>query len=234
MASSEFVDPYLDPETGLLRNLVGARDKVTLDTIEGDLSFVRMVQLMDHPPPPTGDLAELKAIHGHLFQDVYDWAGQTRVVDMRKTADGAGFFLPFPMIEHATANVVLELHGERMLRGLGRGRFVERLAAYYDQLNHVHPFREGNGRTQRVFWGRVARDAGWDLDWRSVPGEANDAACRAAEATGDLEPLREMFDHIVTAAPTAPQRPGQEYALLTVLRRPTEPPSDLPTQGPPG
>lgn len=75
MASTEFVDPYLDPETGLLRNKVGAQTKVALDEAEGDLSFARLVQLMDHPVKPTGDLDELRAIHRHLFQDVYDWAG---------------------------------------------------------------------------------------------------------------------------------------------------------------
>lgn len=70
MDSAEFVDPYLDPEMGLLRNKLGARTKVALDEAEGDLSFARLVQLENHPPAPTGDLDELRAIHRHLFQDV--------------------------------------------------------------------------------------------------------------------------------------------------------------------
>ncbi len=72
----EFLDPYLDPETGILRNLAGARTKASLEDAEGSLSFARPVQLMDRPPQPTGDLAELRAIHRHLFQDLYDWAGR--------------------------------------------------------------------------------------------------------------------------------------------------------------
>ena len=80
---AEFVDPYLDPETGVLRNLVGARTQTALDTAEGDLTFTRLVQLMDHPVRPTGDLHELRAIHAHLFQDLYPWAGQLRTVDIR-------------------------------------------------------------------------------------------------------------------------------------------------------
>lgn len=164
MASTEFVDPYLDPETGLLRNKVGAQTKVALDEAEGDLSFARLVQLMDHPVKPTGDLDELRAIHRHLFQDVYDWAGELRTVDIRKNVEGAQFFLPVSMIGRAAG------YAEGELRGMSREQFIDRLAYHYDQFNYVHPFREGNGRTQRVFWNRVARDAGWQLDWREVHG----------------------------------------------------------------
>jgi cell filamentation protein len=97
--SEEFLDPYLDPETGILRNLIGARTKKSLDDAEGSLSFTRLVQLMDHPPEPTGDLAELRAVHRHLFQDLYDWAGQLRTVDIRKHIEGAEFFLPSGMFD---------------------------------------------------------------------------------------------------------------------------------------
>jgi cell filamentation protein len=70
----------------------------------------------------------------------------------------------------------------------------------------VHPFREGNVRTQRVFWNRVARDAGWQLDWRSVHGSTNDQACRTASERRDFAPLREMFEHVVTEVAPAGQR----------------------------
>ena len=92
--ASDFQDPYVDPATGLLRNLVGALTKEALNDAEGDLAFTRLVQLMDRPPAATCDLAELQAIHGHLFQDVYAWAGHIRTVDVRKNVDGAEFFLP--------------------------------------------------------------------------------------------------------------------------------------------
>lgn len=200
MALPEFVDPYLDPETGVLRNKVGARTQVALDVAEGDLAFARLVQLMDHPVEPTGDLEELRAIHRHLFQDVYDWAGQLRTVDIRKNVEGAEFFLPVSMIGRAASYAEGELRADKELRGMGREQFIERLAYHYDQFNYVHPFREGNGRTQRVFWNRVARDAGWQLDWRAVRGATNDRASRAASEQRDLGPLLEMFDRIVSEA----------------------------------
>jgi hypothetical protein len=111
----EFLDPYLDPETGILRNLAGARTKAALDDAEASLSFARLVQLMDRPPKPTGDLTELRATHRHLFQDLYDWAGQVRTVDIRKNVEGAGFFLPSGMIERASAFAAGELHADNML-----------------------------------------------------------------------------------------------------------------------
>ena len=91
---AEFVDPYLDPETGLLRNLVGAREHATLVAAEGALVFARAIQVLDKPPRPTGDLTELRAIHRFLFQDLFDWAGQIRTVDIRKKAENSEFFLP--------------------------------------------------------------------------------------------------------------------------------------------
>jgi hypothetical protein len=74
---AEVVDPYLDPDTGLLRNLVGARTQDALDRAEGALVVSRAVQLHDHPVRATGDLDEFRAIHRQLFQDVYQWAGTT-------------------------------------------------------------------------------------------------------------------------------------------------------------
>lgn len=90
--------------------------------------------------------------------------------------------------------------------GLSRDRFVERLAYHYDQLNHLHPFREGNGRTQRIFWSRVAHDAGWHLDWLAVTGPENDAACRTAAEAGDLSALVALLGQVVVPVPGP--RPG--------------------------
>lgn len=195
---AEVTDPYLDPQSGLLRNLVNARTKAELDAAEGAVVFARLIQLVDHPVPTTGDLDEFRAIHQHLFQDIYSWAGQPRTVDLRKNIEGADFFLPVSMIDRASLYAAGELRHDRKLTGLGRDRFIERLSYHYDQWNYIHPFREGNGRTQRVFWDRIAADAGWQLDWRPVQGAVNDAACRAASELRDFGPLRAMFDGIVS------------------------------------
>lgn len=199
-ALTDFVDPYLDPSTGLLRNLISAATDAELVAAEGALVFARAVQLLDHPPKPTGDLTELQAIHRHLFQDLFDWAGMIRTVDMRKNTEGAEFFMPVSLVERASSFIAEQLSSDNFLKGMSRDQFIDRLAHHYDELNYLHPFREGNGRTQRVFWNRVARDAGWQLDWRPVQGDINDSACRIAQENQDLGPLREMFDQVVADA----------------------------------
>lgn len=161
MDSPESVDPYLIPGTDVLRNLVGARTTQELAAAEADLSFARATQLVEIPVPHTSDLAELQAIHFRLFQDVFDWAGQTRTVDVRKNVPGADYFLPWAFIETAAGNCFRDLDAEDRLHGLSRATFIERLAFHYERINYVHPFREGNGRMQRIFWNRFAMDAGW-------------------------------------------------------------------------
>jgi cell filamentation protein len=110
-----------------------------------------------------------------------------------------------------------ELRGDKMLRGMDRDQFIDRLSYHYDRWNYVHPFREGNGRTQRVFWNRVAADAGWQLDWRPVQGAVNDAACRAAAERRDFGPMRAMFEQVIAPAGTVadPTSPLDRLGLRT-------------------
>lgn len=194
---TDFVDPYLDPSTGILRNLVGARKRADLDQAEADLVTARSVDLVSAQIKPTRDLTELRAIHGYLFQDVYGWAGHLRSVDIRKNTDGGEFFVPASLIERASGFAFGELAGDGHLQGMDRPRFIERIAYHYDQLNHIHPFREGNGRAQRAFWDRVAFDAGHRLDWTAATGPVNDAASQLAAAARDLSLLTAMFDQVV-------------------------------------
>lgn len=128
-------DPYLDPDTGILRNRLGVRTQHELDVVEGDLAWAGMLELLEYPPPATGDLDELRAIHRELFSDVYEWAGEVRTVDMRKNVEGAEFFLPASMIGRSAGYAADELRADNMLRGLDRERFVMRLAHHYDQFN---------------------------------------------------------------------------------------------------
>jgi len=209
----------------VLRNLVGATTSTELVAAEADLSFARATQLLNDPVPATNDLAELKTIHFRLFQDVYEWAGQLRTVNVKKDVPGADFFMPYGLIELAAANSFQDLAVEEHLKGLEREAFVKRLAFHYERINYVHPFREGNGRTQRVFWNRVALEAGWELDWRPVHGEENHLAARAGSDEQDLLPLMKMFDKVVAPPSTKPSehRSTQELRRLFINPSDTNP-----------
>jgi cell filamentation protein len=193
----KFIDPYYDEELGELRNLLNAKTAKEFRELEPQIVFANELELESTNIPRTNDLNELLAIHKQLFGNVYDWAGQIRMVDIRKNVDNADYFLIVSKIRDATDYVFGELAKEDCLQNLNRKTFIKRLAYFYDQLNYVHPFREGNGRTQRVFWGRVARGAGYELDWSVVSAEENDFASSLAAETMDYSALEKMFDKVV-------------------------------------
>jgi cell filamentation protein len=193
----DFVDPYLDSRTGVLCNRVGATTHSALATAEADLTAFAAIELAENPVTVTRDLRQLRNIHHRLFRDVFEWAGELRTVDMRKAGDTAAeFFMPVSRLDSGAGFEFRELADDSFLRGMDKDQFVLRLAHHYDQVNYLHPFREGNGRTQRIFWSQIAHAAGFELDWRGVSGAANDRACRLAMEKQDLSELCAMFDAI--------------------------------------
>ncbi|OXM99417.1 Fic/DOC family protein [Bifidobacterium vansinderenii] len=201
-----FVDPYLDPASGVLRNLIGATTYDELQNAEGEFVALRMNEFFTRPiPHMSGSLDDFRMLHRTLFQDIYAWAGEIRIVEIRKNVAGAEFFLPSTNIAMGIGWAQNELKKDNMLVGFEPERFAQRLAYHYDNYNFVHPFREGNGRVQRLFWTLLCHDAGYDLDWRLVSGEENDEASRLAAENQDYEALETMFQRIVS--PCDPQMP---------------------------
>jgi cell filamentation protein len=146
-----FVDPYFDESIGELRNLLGAKSAEELHEREPEIVFANEVELKSLSIPRSNDLDEVLLIHKQLFKGVYDWAGQVRTVDIRKSDENSEFFLIVSKISDGATYVFTEFAKENYLTSLDRDSFIKRLAYYYDQLNYIHPFREGNGRTQRIF-----------------------------------------------------------------------------------
>ncbi|PCC29511.1 hypothetical protein CIK76_05860 [Glutamicibacter sp. BW80] len=199
-SSSSIEDPYLTSPDGVLRNLVGADSYQALAEAEADLFHARVVQLRDHElVEQTRDAWEIRGLHRHLFQDVYDWAGEYRTINMRR---GSGqFFAPSSHIPFLIDNVMSELANRNHLKDLEKEEFIDSLAKFYDELNHIHPFREGNGRMQRTYWSRIAFSAGWYLVWQPIQGNELNETSRIAREDLNLEPLRRALDKCVTAVP---------------------------------
>ena len=200
-------DPYLIPGTSVLRNKVNAHSERALADAENDWVTFRFLQLQTTPLTAEGTVSQLQWIHHYLFRDVYEWAGQIRTIDMSK---GPGsVFQPLRLFATGVRYAESVLQADHMLRGLDRGRFIERLAVNFDNFNTLHPFREGNGRAQRVFWTLIARDAGWGLNWAQTGKHENDYASFIAHENVDYHLLEAMFDRI-----TQPLPPGQDRRLL--------------------
>lgn len=189
----EFVDPYINPKTGILQNLVGATTYPELRKAEGNIVTLSEISLDNIPH--TVDLVELQKIHKSLFNKIYSWAGELRTINIRKGSKE--YFLDYTFLENGAKFVFEELSKEKSLQGLNQEAFVKRLAYFYEQLNFVHPFREGNGRTQRIFWQKVTNKAGYKIDWSKVVGKELDNASLIGRTKNNLEPLEVMFNKIV-------------------------------------
>ena len=185
-------DPYSDPVTGVLYNKLGLGTAAELDAAEREITHAALILLDESPVFPSYDLPHLREIHSRIFGDIYEWAGQIRTVSIAK---GAMFCLP-QYIDSSASAIFSELHDEDCLRGLRRVAFVGKLAHYLGEVNALHPFREGNGRAQRAFFGQLARDAGFTLAWQHL-APARNVEASAAIMRGDPEPMREMLDSLV-------------------------------------
>ena len=182
-------DPYSDPVTGVLYNKLGLGIVAGLEAAEREITHAALVLLDESPVSAGYDLPHLQEIHKRIFGDIYGWAGQIRTVAI---ARGAVFCLP-QYIDSSAAVIFGELHDEDCLRGLRRDAFVGRLAHYLGEVNALYPFREGNRRAQRAFFGQLARDAGFTLAWQHLD-PARNVEASAAIMRGDPEPMREMLD----------------------------------------
>lgn len=185
-------DPYTDPLSGVLRNRLGITDRDRLQQVEAALSRAALAELALHDLPGSYDMPHLQAFHRELFDDLYPWAGSVRTVWIAKT----DAFCPPQHIESYAAAVFGSLAKEHHLRGLDRAAFVERVTHYFAEVNAIHPFREGNGRTQRAFFRQLSSRAGWAIDWTALDPEENVTAS-AASLRGDNGPLRMLLDGLV-------------------------------------
>ncbi|MDT8452733.1 MAG: Fic family protein [Gammaproteobacteria bacterium] len=188
------IEPDNYPGTQVYINKLGITVAKTLAEAEATLTWARTEQYRDTPSPTGFDLSHLQHIHHHLFQDVYAWAGQLRSYDVKKQDC---IFTPAADIERYAHQIYTQLADEGYLQGLARSAFLERLAYYYDMTNRLHPFPEGNGRTQRLFIEDLAALNDMLIDWAEVNSwEIIETAIQAFY--GNREPIYRMLDRIIS------------------------------------
>ena len=110
-------------------------------------------------------------------------------------------------------------------KGMDRDTFVKRLAVNFDNLDMIHPFREGNGRTQRTYWTFVAHEAGCDIPWSRISKQENIQASREA-ITGETSGLENMFGRVVR--PYDPERRERLISRLPTAKELVEKTHDGP------
>jgi len=186
--------PYAYPGTRMLVNKLGIRNREELEKAERELSDSRIRQLRENPIRGEFDLEHLRAIHRHLFQDVYHWAGELRIIDT--WLDNGQKFTRYEDIPRYANRIFASLREEKYLQGADPERFVARAAVYFAHVCRLHPFRQGNGRTQRAFFALLAEQAGYRLDFDLVSKPQMKEASYAGHE-GNLAPLIGLFREIM-------------------------------------
>ncbi|MFI8372600.1 Fic/DOC family protein [Pseudomonas helleri] len=184
-------DSYCYPGWTVLCNKLDIRDDSTLNDVEQMLSAVAAATLEFSPPPY--NLASLQKIHRTLFFDLYDCAGELRTVGISK--QDTRFCQPDYM-EKEAGKIFKGMASANWFEGMSRSDLIVAVADAYSDLNVVHPFREGNGRTQRILFEHLVMNAGFEISWWGVENDewlyANIAAYNCV-----LEPLQQVFDRCI-------------------------------------
>ena len=173
-------DPYTYPGTDTLRNRLGITEEKTLTEAERRLTQARGAEAARLTFPATAD--GYRSLHRHLFQDLYDWAGQDRTVNIAK---GGSSFAAVPYLARELDKLFADARAKEGFRGVPRDEFFDRLGNHINEINAIHPFREGNGRTMRHHAAQLARDAGHPIRIASIDKTAWMEASRHGFLTGD-------------------------------------------------
>lgn len=192
---------YTYPGTNVLINLADIRDPKVLHDFERGRTALRHIELNMIPIKGTFDLNHLKAIHKHLFQDVYPWAGELRTVNIGKN----GFkFCDYQQFGRHADYVFGQLKQENLLKNLSPDAFAKKAAYYYQEINFGHYFREGNGRSIRTFFEQLSRGAGYELDWSIIPKNEYMSAVKESDDPNKLDGLISVFKRMISRQDESP------------------------------
>jgi len=158
---------YCYPESDVLINNLNIHDLNRLHEAERTLTQLRLNDLITSPIQGDFDLVHLQSIHGYLFQDLYSWAGKIRTVDIAKS----NMFCKVQFIRAQADEIFRKLETDNYLASLPKDTFIQKIAFYFSEINALHPFREGNGRTQREFIRELAIQRGYKMHFAGITEE---------------------------------------------------------------
>ncbi|MGN0475798.1 MAG: Fic/DOC family protein [Ruminococcus sp.] len=151
--------------TTCLINKLGITDENQLAVIEADITFAKTSQLEEKPVSGKFDLEHYKAIHRILFEDLYDWAGKLRTINISKKGTT---FADAVDLKVACNRCFKRIKSHNYFLDMNFDAFVENIVDLYCTLNMIHPFREGNGRTERIFIAQLIRFNGYNIDFSEI------------------------------------------------------------------
>ena len=181
------------PNTTILINKLGIQDQSELNSVERQFVLLKSSQAEQETIFKNIDFNFYKELHKQLFGDLYEWAGTVRSMNISKKGT---VFCNFEDIERIGTLKFQRLAEQNYLKGLTKSRFIDELTEFYHDMNMLHPFREGNGRTLRLFITLLVRNAGYTLNFSDCDSDLLMIATIKA-AQGDLSLLKEVFSELV-------------------------------------
>ena len=181
------------PNTTVLINKLGIQDQSELNSVERQFVLLKSSQAEQETIFKNIDFNFYKELHKQLFGDLYEWAGTVRSMNISKKGT---IFCNFEDIERIGTLKFQRLAEQNYLKGLTKSRFIDELTEFYHDMNMLHPFREGNGRTLRLFITLLVRNAGYTLNFSDCDNDLLMIATIKA-AQGDFSLLKEVFSELV-------------------------------------
>ena len=160
-------DPYLYPNSETLRNLFNETDAAKFNTIEADYTSLRIKELLDNPIVGEFDFKHLLEIHKYIFQDIFDWAGVPRKINIEKAEEAlSGLSIEYADVFDISsqAEAILDEMNSVVWNGLDSKQTATIFAEHMTNIWKVHPFREGNTRTIITFCCDFAEKHGFPFD----------------------------------------------------------------------
>lgn len=186
-------DPYSDPETGVLLNKLDIHNPEQLEKTEAYLTSIKIASLAEQPIEGNFDFDHLRSTHKYIFGEIYDWAGNIRTVELDRDTTK---FANVEYLPSAAQEIFDDLKEEKYLDDLSDEDYITRFAHHYSEVNILHPFREGNGRTQRAFFSMLANRTGRYIAWGEMMEDENvEASARAYN--GDEVYLAKMLAPLI-------------------------------------
>lgn len=181
------------PGTTVLINKLNIRNQNELDEIERQLFVFASLNIEKNVIFENVDFEFYKNLHKQLFSELYEWAGTVRKIDISKKGTR---FCNFKEIENLGKLIFKRLLLLNYFKELDFDEFVDELSLLYNDLNVLHPFREGNGRTLRLFITLLVRNAGYDIDFYKCDNDLLMIATIKA-VQGDIFMLNDIFRSII-------------------------------------
>jgi fido (protein-threonine AMPylation protein) len=156
------------PGTGVLRNKLGITDPIAFSKAATESTAHRLTELQTSPIRGGFDSVHLQEIHRHIFQDLYDWAGQLRPIDCGN--------VPASRLEKSLDSIFDRLGRDNHLKGLSPGEWANSASSYIYDLEMAQPFLAGNEMAIHEFTDELARKNNMSLQWDTTPDIAADSS----------------------------------------------------------